>query len=102
MLHADAFYKPRQPVAGHRIRHDRSAGVILCDNRCHHRNNRIAVYLVAVWQHCRHPVHIGVKDNAKICLVCKHRLTDCLHCLLIFRIRYMIWKMSVRLQKLAA
>ena len=102
MFHADALDKTRQTVACDRIRDNRAARIILRDNRRHHRNNRITVYLVAVWKDRRHTVNVRIKDNTQICLIAKHRLSDGLHRLLIFRVRNMVWKMSVRLQKLTA
>ncbi len=102
VLHADALDKTRQPVAGDRVRHDRSARVIPGDDRRHHRDDRIPVHLVAVWKHRRHSVHVRIKYDAQIRLVLQHRLSDRLHRLPVLRVWYMIRERTVGLEELTS
>ncbi len=94
--------KTGQPVGGDRIGDHRSAWVFVCEDRCHHGDDRIPVDLRTVVQDRGHPVNIGIKDDPEVGAALERCLPHRLHRLLILRVGDVIGERPVRVQIAAA
>ena len=91
-----------QPVGGDRVGHDGRAGVLGREDGRHHRDNRVAVNLAAVGQHCGHPINVGVEDDSEIGVILHRRGPNRIHRRLVLGVWNMVGEIAVRLEKLAA
>ena len=92
----------RELVARHGVRHDRAARIVRREDGRHHRDERVAADLLAVFEHGAHAVDIRIENQPEIGAAREHRLADRRHRLLVLRVRDVVREMAVRLEIAAA
>ena len=96
------FQKIREPVGSNAVGNNRASRTVRCKNCRNKRNYGIAVYFLAVGKNGAHTVNVSVKNQSEVCIVAYRSILNCLHCGLVFRVRYVIRKHSVRFKELTS